>query len=353
MTAEPLLTTVVGSYPQPDWLINRPALVAGGSVPRVRLADLWRVPPEFLQEAQDDATVVAIRDLERAGVDIITDGEIRRESYSNRFATALEGIDPHRPGQIIGASGRPTAVPRVVGPLRRREPVQVRDVKFLRENTQRRIKATVPGPYTLAQQSQNEHYPDRASLALAYAACVNEEVKDLFAAGADVVQMDEPWLRINPHEAREFAVAAINRAVEGVTGVTALHLCFGYAAVVTDKPGEYSFLSELEASAVRQVSIEAAQPRLDLAVLERFTTKTVVLGVLDLGDMAVETPENIAVRIGEALRYIPAERLMVAPDCGMKYLPRDVAFQKLQALTRGAALARESLGQVRPPKPGS
>lgn len=343
MATEPLLTTVVGSYPQPEWLIDRQAL-ASGSVPRVRLADVWRVPEQYLPEAQDDATLLAIRDLERAGLDIITDGEIRRESYSSRFATVLEGIDPERSGQIIGASGRPTPVPRVVGPVRRSQPVLVGDLKFLRENTDRRIKATVPGPYTMAQQSQNEHYPDREALALDYAACVNQEVKDLFAAGADVVQLDEPWLRVNPQEARQYAVSAINKALEGVEGVTALHLCFGYAAVVKDKPGEYAFLTELEDSVVQQISIEAAQPRLDLRVLGQFSTKTIILGVLDLSDMTVEPPESIAARIAEALQYIPPERLMVAPDCGMKYLPRQVAFQKLQAMTRGATIARKALG---------
>lgn len=343
MAEERLLTTVVGSYPQPEWLIDREEL-SRGSVPRVRLTDLWRVPEEYRQEAQDDATIVAIRDLERAGVDIITDGEIRRESYSSHFATALEGIDRHRTGQITGASGRPTPVPRVVGPVRRSHPVQVRDVKFLRENTGCRIKVTVPGPYTMAQQSQNEYYPDRESLAMGYAACVNEEVRDLFEAGADVVQLDEPWLRVNPQEARKYAVPAINKALEGASGATALHLCFGYAAVVKDKPTGYSFLTELEDSVAQQISIEAAQPRLDLSVLREFPTKTVVLGVLDLNDMTIESPESVAARIGEALRYIPPERLMIAPDCGMKYLPRKVAFQKLQAMTQGAAIARKSLG---------
>jgi 5-methyltetrahydropteroyltriglutamate--homocysteine methyltransferase len=343
MATEPLLTTVVGSYPQPDWLIDRQAL-SSGSVPRVRLAELWRVTEEYLSEAQDDATLLAIRDLEGAGVDIITDGEIRRESYSNRFATALEGIDRDRPGQITGASGRPTPVPRVVAPVRRSHPVLVEDIRFLRENTDRRIKATVPGPYTMAQQSQNEYYQDREDLAMDYAACVNQEVKDLFAAGADVVQLDEPWLRVNPQEARRYAVSAIDKALEGVSGVTALHLCFGYAAVVKDKPGEYAFLTELEDSVVQQISIEAAQPRLDLRVLGQFATKTIILGVLDLSDMTVESPESVAARIREALRYIPPERLMVAPDCGMKYLPRRVAFQKLHAMTRGAAIARNALG---------
>jgi 5-methyltetrahydropteroyltriglutamate--homocysteine methyltransferase len=341
-----LLTTVVGSYPQPEWLIDRAAL-ASASVPRVRVSGVWRMPAEHLESAQDDATRLAIQDMERAGVDIITDGEMRRESYSNRFATALEGIDPDRPGQIVGSSGRATPVPRVVGPVRRVRPVQVRDVQFLREHTDRPIKATVPGPFTLAQQAQNDYYPDRESLAMAYAACVNEEVKALFAAGADVVQLDEPWLRTNPAEARAYAVTAINTALAGVTGVTALHLCFGYAAMVQGKPSRYGFLTELEGSVVRQISIEAAQPQLDLAVLQEFSSKTIILGVLDLSDMRVEPPEAIAVRLREALRYVPPERLMVAPDCGMKYLPRAVAYQKLRAMTLGAAIVRESLADAR------
>lgn len=342
MTEQRLLTTVVGSYPQPDWLINRQILASSGP-PRVRASGLWRIPAEHLEAAQDDATRLAIADMERAGVDIISDGEIRRESYSNRFATALEGIDNDRPGEIISGTGRATPVPRVVGPIRRVRPVQVRDVQFLRQHTERPIKVTVPGPFTMAQQAQNEYYKDREHLALDYAVCVNQEVKALFAAGADVVQLDEPWLRANPEEAKRFGVAAINRALEGVTGTTALHLCFGYAAVVQGKPSRYAFLSELEDSLVEQISIEAAQPKLDLAVLRDFATKTIILGVLDLGSMQIESPENIAARLREAMQYISPERLLVAPDCGLKYLPRDVAFKKLRAMVLGTAIVRESL----------
>src|SRR5919204_1377355 len=343
MTGKSLLTTVVGSYPQPEWLIDRKALISG-SVPRIRASGLWRIPAEHLEEAQDDATLVAIRDMQRAGVDIITDGEIRRESYSNRFATALEGVDIDRPGHIVGSSGRPTPVPRVVGPIRRVRPVQVRDVQFLRANTDGRIKATIPGPFTMAQQAQNEYYPDRESLAMDYASCVNEEVKELFAAGADVVQLDEPWVRTDPDAARKYGVIAINKALEGISGTTALHLCFGYAAMVQGKPSQYAFLTELEDAVVQQISIEAAQPRLDLAVLQELPTKTIVLGVLDLSDMRIETPEGIAARLREALRYVPPARLMVAPDCGMKYLPRAVAYRKLQVMTLGAAIVRASIG---------
>lgn len=337
-----LLTTVVGSYPQPDWLVDHDALFRS-RVPRVRLPNLWRITDDYLEQAQDDATLVAIRDMERAGVDIITDGEIRRESYSNRFATALDGIDLDRPGQVMAGSGTPTPVPRVVGPIRRVHPVQVRDTEFLRANTDRRIKVTVPGPFTLAQQAQNEYYPDRETLAMDYAICVNQEVKALFTAGADIVQLDEPWVRTNPEEARQYAVPAINKALEEVEGVTALHLCFGYAAVVGEKPSGYAFLTELEHSVVDQISIEAAQPELDLSTLKAFATKTVILGVLDLGNMAIEAPEEIATRIREALEYVPPERLMVAPDCGMKYLPRDIAYRKLRTMTLGAAIVRAAL----------
>ena len=342
MTGRHLLTTVVGSYPQPEWLIDRKALASSGP-PRIRLSGLWRIPAAHLEEAQDDATLVAIRDMERASVDIITDGEIRRESYSNRFATALEGVDIDRPGEIIGSSGRPTLVPRVVGPIRRVHPVQVRDVQFLRANTDQRIKATLPGPFTMAQQAQNEYYPDRESLAMDYATCVRQEVQALFEAGADVVQLDEPWVRTAPDEARAYGINAINKALEGITGTTAVHICFGYAAMVQGKPGRYAFLSELENSVVQQVSFEAAQPRLDLTVLQEFPTKTVILGVVDLSDRRIEAPESIAARLREALRYVPPERLMVAPDCGMKYLPRTVAYQKLRAMTLGAAIVRASL----------
>ena len=335
-------TTVVGSFPQPEWLIDRETL--SHIVPRVRQTGLWRVSDEFLEAAQDDATLLAIGEMERAGVELITDGEIRRESYSNRFATALDGVDIENPGEVMGRSGQPTIVPRVVGPIKRNQPVQVRDVEFLRANTSRRIKVTVPGPFTMSQQVQNDHYPDRATLAMDYAVAVNQEVKALFAAGADVVQLDEPWLQAHADDAREFGVAAINKALEGVSGTTGLHLCFGYAAVVKNKASEYAFLAELEGSAVDLVSIEAAQPNLDLSVLAKLPSKTMVVGVIDLEDAAVEPPESVAARVREALKYLPPEQLMLAPDCGMKYLPREVAFGKLQAMVQGVELVREELG---------
>jgi len=335
-------TTVVGSFPQPEWLIDRETL--SHIVPRVRQTGLWRVSDEFLEAAQDDATLLAIGEMERAGVELITDGEIRRESYSNRFATSLDGVDIENPGEVLGRSGQPTIVPRVVGPIKRNQPVQIRDVEFLRANTSRRIKVTVPGPFTMSQQVQNDHYPDRATLAMDYAVAVNQEVKDLFAAGADVVQLDEPWLQAHADDAREFGVAAINKALEGVSGTTGLHLCFGYAAVVKNKASEYAFLAELEGSAVDLVSIEAAQPNLDLSVLAKLPSKTMVVGVIDLEDAAVEPPEAVAARVREALRYLPPEQLMLAPDCGMKYLPREVAFGKLQAMVQGVELVREELG---------
>ena len=335
-------TTVVGSFPQPEWLIDRETL--SHIVPRVRQTGLWRVSDEFLEAAQDDATLLAIGEMERAGVELITDGEIRRESYSNRFATALDGVDIENPGEVLGRSGQPTIVPRVVGPIKRNQPVQVRDVEFLRANTSRRIKVTVPGPFTMSQQVQNDHYPDRATLAMDYAVAVNQEVKALFAAGADVVQLDEPWLQAHDDDAREFGVAAINKALEGMSGTTGLHLCFGYAAVVKNKASEYAFLAELEGSAVDLVSIEAAQPNLDLSVLAKLPSKTMVVGVIDLEDAAVESPESVAARVREALKYLPPEQLMLAPDCGMKYLPREVAFGKLQAMVQGVELVREELG---------
>ena len=335
-------TTVVGSFPQPEWLIDRETL--SHIVPRVRQTGLWRVSDKFLEAAQDDATLLAIGEMERAGVELITDGEIRRESYSNRFATALDGVDIENFGEVLGRSGQPTIVPRVVGPIKRNQPVQIRDVEFLRANTSRRIKVTVPGPFTMSQQVQNDHYPDRATLAMDYAVAVNQEVKALFAAGADVVQLDEPWLQAHADDAREFGVPAINKALEGVIGTTGLHLCFGYAAVVKNKASEYAFLAELEGTAVDLVSIEAAQPNLDLSVLAKLPSKTMVVGVIDLEDAAVEPPEAVAARVREALRYLPPEQLMLAPDCGMKYLPREVAFGKLQAMVQGVELVREELG---------
>ena len=343
-TAKPILlpTTLVGSYPQPDWLIDRPSL-AKQMPPRVRARELWRVAPECLEEAQDDATLLAIRDQERAGLDIVTDGEQRRESYSNRFATALDGIDLDNPGKTPNRTGGFTIVPRVVGRIRRKHPVQVRDVKFLRANTDRRIKMTVPGPFTLAQQCEDHHYKDEAALALDYAEAVNAEIKDLFAAGADVVQLDEPWLQARPEKAKAYGLAALARALDGVTGATAIHLCFGYAQMVKSKPSGYSFLPELEHSAAQQVSIEAAQPKLDLAVLRELPSKTIMLGVIDLSDMSVETPETVATRIRRALLHVPAERIVVAPDCGLKYLPRGVAFGKMRAMAEGAAIVRKEL----------
>jgi 5-methyltetrahydropteroyltriglutamate--homocysteine methyltransferase len=335
-----LPTTVVGSYPQPGWLIDRAQL--GSKVPRVRAPEIWRVDKALLEEAQDDATLLAIRDMERAGIDIITDGEMRRESYSNRFATELEGIDIENPGSTINRSGVPIPVPRVAGPIRRKGPVEVRDVTFLRGNTSRKTKITLPGPFTMAQQAQDDYYKDEEALALAFAAAVNEELRDLKAAGADVVQIDEPWLQARPERAARYGVKAINRALEGIPGTTVVHLCFGYAAAVKDKPTGYSFLPQLEATSARQISIEAAQPRLDLGVLHDLS-KTMMVGVIDLGTNDVETPQEVAGRIRAALKHVPAERLVLAPDCGMKYLKREAAFGKLKALAEGARIVRKEL----------
>ena len=342
MRRDALLTTVVGSYPQPDWLVDRENL-RSRPVPRVRARDIWRVEERFLAQAQDDATLLALRDMEVAGIDIVTDGEIRRESYSNLFATPLDGFDVDNPGVTLGRTGRPTPVPRVVGPVRRARPVQVRDVEFLRRNTDRLIKITLPGPFTITQQAQNDYYPDDTRLAMDVAVAVNEEIKELKAAGADVIQLDEPWLQARPEQARRYAGAAINRALEGVEGPTALHTCFGYAHAVKNRLSGYLFMAELTECVVQQISIEAAQPRLDLALLEQIPTKTIILGVIDLDDPIVETPEAVAARIRSALRFVPPERLIAAPDCGMKYLPRDVAFGKLKALVAGAALVRAEL----------
>ncbi len=338
-----LQTTLVGSYPQPDWLIDRKRL-HDIVPPRARAKELWRVDESLLDQAQDDATLLAIRDQERAGIDIVTDGEMRRESYSNRFATALEGMDSDHPAEVPArTAGRVQIVPRVVGPIRRKHPVQKRDTEFLRANTGRPIKMTIPGPFTMTQQLFDEYYKDEAALAMACAAALNEEIKDLFAAGADVVQLDEPFLQAQPEKANRFGVDAINRAVEGVKGTMALHLCFGYAARVKSKPSGYSFLAELEKTKIDQISIETAQPNLDCAVLAKLPSKTIILGVLDLGAPAAETPEIVAARIRRALDYVPPERIVVAPDCGMKYLSRDLAFAKMKAMVDGAALVRREV----------
>jgi 5-methyltetrahydropteroyltriglutamate--homocysteine methyltransferase len=342
MSQPALTTTVVGSYPQPDWLVDRALLSKG--VPRVRLRSIWRVPEEFLEQAQDDATLLAIRDMERAGIDVITDGEMRRESYSNRFATALGGVDADNPGVITNRTGQKTLVPRVIGPIRRVRPVELRDMQFLRRNTERRAKITLPGPFTLAQQAQNEHYRDVEELAMDFAEAVNAEAHDLEDAGADVIQLDEPWLRNDPEAAERYAVPAINRALAGLTVRTALHLCFGYAAVIKhEKPTGYSFLPQLAATTAQQISIEAAQPRLDLGVLADLAGKTIILGVLDLADPAIDTVEQVTARIRAGLARVPAERLILAPDCGMKYLPRDTAFGKLSSLAASARAVRAQL----------
>ncbi|MFL5860134.1 MAG: 5-methyltetrahydropteroyltriglutamate--homocysteine methyltransferase [Solirubrobacteraceae bacterium] len=337
-----MTTSVVGSYPQPDWLIDR-GVLGLDSVPRVRVREAWRIPEPLLEQAQDDATRLAIHDMERAGIDTITDGEIRRESYSNRFATALDGVDAEHPATIATRSGN-RVVPRVVGVVRWTGPVEVRTVEFLRAHTDRTVKITLPGPFTMAQQAANEAYDDFDELVMDFAAAVNQEARALQAAGADVIQLDEPWLRNDPEAARRIAVRAIDAAFMDVSAVTAVHLCFGYAAVVGPKDRHrYEFLGELADCAAQQISVEAAQPHLDLGQLSELGPKTILLGVLDLGDPEAETPELVAQRIRAALDRVPAERLVAAPDCGMKYLPRPLAFAKLHALGAGAALVNAAL----------
>src|SRR5690349_18186651 len=340
---ERLLTTVVGSYPQPEWLVDRKNL-QNRLPPRIRAREIWRIPEPLLQQAQDDATLLAIRDMERAGIDIISDGEIRRESYSNRFATALDGMDLDHPGTAIDRTGHPNPVPRVVAPIKRTRPVEKRDVEFLRAHTSRPIKATLPGPFTMSQQAQDDYYKDEEELAMALAAAVNEEVRDLFAAGANVVQLDEPYLQARAEKAQRFAIKAINRALEGVEGATALHTCFGYAHIVHDRPNGYPFLEELADTAADQIAMESAQQNVDLGVLRSLTDKTLIVGVIDLSDESrVEDVETVAHRIRNALHHVDAERLILSPDCGMKYLPRDNAYGKLRALARAAQRVRGEL----------
>ena len=336
-------TTLVGSLPQPEWLIDRTKL-AGRFPPRVRARELWRVPEPWLAQAQDDATLLAIRAQEQAGLDIITDGEIRRESYSNRFATALEGVDIDNPGTALDRSGHPNPVPRIVGKIRRKHPVEVEDILFLKRNTSKRTKITVPGPFTMAQQAQNDYYKTEEEAAMDYAAAVNEEIRDLFAAGADVVQIDEPYMQARPEKARQFGLKALNRALEGIGGETAVHICFGYAAIIHQRPEGYSFLPELAGCSCRQISIETAQSKLDCAVLNSLKGKKIMVGCLDLSDMSVETPEKVVERAKRALKYLKPEQAILAPDCGMKYLPREVAYGKMQALAEGAKRLRAEYG---------
>lgn len=335
-------TTLVGSYPQPGWLVDKDMLLGSGP-PRVRMTQVWRFQEPLLEEAQDDATIAALHDQERAGIDIVSDGEIRRESYFNRFANALDGIDVDEPGIVPGRTGKPTEVPRVTGPIRRTRPVQVRDVAFLRAQTDKPIKITIPGAFTMAKMALDEHYGDQGKLIDAYADVLNEEIREMKAAGADVIQIDEPHMQAHPKEAERYGIAAIDRALDGIEGPTVVHLCFGYAYVVSDKPSGYSYLPQLEGCCASGVSIEAAQPKLDPALLDDLPTKHVMYGVIDLADHTVETPELIAQRLRGALEHIPAERLIAAPDCGMKYLPRDVAFGKLKAMVEGAKMVRAQL----------
>ena len=337
-----LPTSLVGSYPQPDWLIDREKL-AGRFPPRVRATELWRVAPEWLEQAMDDATLLAIRDQERAGLDIVTDGEMRRESYSNRFATALDGVDLDNPGIALDRSGEPNPVPRVTGKIRRRHAVETRDVAFLRANTDRMIKITVPGPFTMAQQAQNDFYADEAEMARDYAVAVNEEIRDLFAAGADIVQIDEPYMQARPEKARAYGLDALRTALDGVEGRTALHICFGYAALIHERPEGYNFLPELAGTELDQISIETAQANLDCAILETLPGKTIILGVLDLSTHEVETPETVAARIRRALPHVAPERIVIAPDCGLKYLPREIAYGKMRAMVEGAGIVRAEL----------
>jgi len=332
-------TTLVGSYPQPEWLIDRKRL-AGRFPPRVRARELWRVEESLLQEAQDDATVLAIRAQEEAGLDIITDGEIRRESYSNRFATALEGVDIDNPGTALDRSGHPNPVPRIVGKVRRKHPVEVQDLLFLKKHTSRKTKITVPGPFTMSQQAQNDYYKSEEEAAMDYAAAVNAEIKDLFAAGADIVQVDEPYMQARPEKARQYGLKALNRALEGIIGTTAVHICFGYAAIIHQRPSGYSFLPELAGCSCKQVSIETAQSKLDCAVLAKLEGKKIMVGCIDLNDIAIETPDLVVARVKRALVYVKPENVILAPDCGMKYLPRDAAFGKMKAMVEAAKILR-------------
>src|SRR5450432_621838 len=337
-------TSLVGSYPQPDWLIDR-ARLRGRFPPRVRATELWRVGPEYLEQAQRDATEIAIREQERAGLDIITDGEIRRESYSNRFATALEGVDLDNPGTALDRSGHPNPVPRISGKIRRKHAVEVEDLLFLKAHTTRQVKITLPGPFTMSCQAQNDFYATEEAAAMDYAAAVNAEIRDLFAAGADVVQIDEPYMQARPEKARQYGLKALNAALDGITGTTAVHICFGYAAIIHERPSGYSFLPELRGCGVKQVSIETAQSRLDCSVLAQLDDKQIMVGCIDLSEAAVETPEVVADRIRRALPYVAKERVILAPDCGMKYLPREAAVGKLKAMVEAARILRAEHGK--------
>ena len=222
--------------------------------------------------------------------------------------------------------------------------VEVQDLLFLKKHTSRKTKITVPGPFTMAQQAQNDYYKDIAEAALDYAAAVNEEIKDLFAAGADVVQIDEPYMQSQPDKAREYGLMALNRALKDVSGVTAVHICFGYAVYLKNKPAGYSFLPELAACSCNQISIETAQPALDCSVLKALDQKKIMVGCIDLSDEKVESPETVVERVRKALKYVPPGNVILAPDCGMKFLPRESAFGKMQAMVEAARRLRKEFG---------
>ena len=249
-------------------------------------------------------------------------------------------MDIDNPGTALDRSGHPNPVPRIVDPIKRRHAVNVADLSFLRSlaGPGGIVKITVPGPFTMAQQAQNDYYPSVEEAAYGYAEAVRGEIADLFAAGADVVQVDEPYLQARPEAAKEFGVGVLNAALDGITGTTAVHLCFGYAAIIHERPSGYSFLPELAACTANQISIETAQSGLDCSVLAALADagKTVTLGVLNLGDPAVESAAEVADRVRRALPYVPAEQLVLAPDCGMKYLPRESALGKLKSMTAAA-----------------
>jgi 5-methyltetrahydropteroyltriglutamate--homocysteine methyltransferase len=342
MTHPLIPTMLVGSYPQPGWLINRDVLMGSGP-PRVRMQQVWRMTGEALYEAQNDAVLTAVHDQERAGIDVLTDGEVRRESYFNAFATAVDGIDLDNPGKVLARNGKETLVPRVVGPITLTRSVHAAEVAFLRAQTDRPIKVTIPGGFTMAKLALDEHYHDQEALIMAYAAAVNQEIKHLKAAGADWIQIDEPYMQANPAEADKFGVAAIDRALAGIEGPTAVHLCFGYAYVVSGKPSGYSYLPQLNACKADAISIEAAQPHLDPKELRGLPDKKVIFGVIDMADPNAETADVVAGRLKSALGHIDGERLIAATDCGMKYMPRGLAFAKLKALAGGAAQVRAGL----------
>jgi 5-methyltetrahydropteroyltriglutamate--homocysteine methyltransferase len=338
-----LPTTIAGSLPKPAWL----------ATPEVLWAP-WRLAGEQLAEGKRDAVLLALRDQEAAGIDIVGDGEQSRQHFVHGFLAGIEGVDMTRRRRIPIRAGRYEAdCPTVTGPIRRPAPVHAEEARFARAHTAHRLKFTLPGPMTIVDTVADEHDGDRVRLAMAFARVLNEEARELAALGVDVVQIDEPAFNVYMDEVRDWGIAALERAVDGVACTTAVHVCYGYGIEANiawkrslgDEWRQYELtFPHLARSRIDQVSLECANSRVPMSLLSLLDGKDVLAGCIDVASTHVETPEEVAGVIREALRHVAPERLQPCTNCGMAPLPREVARAKLRALAAGAALVREELG---------